>query len=52
MVQCDLCNEWYHGDCVGVREKQKLDYFHCDSCKEKSVKDTSAQSANSQALGK
>ncbi|GAB6021469.1 CXXC-type zinc finger protein 1 [Chamberlinius hualienensis] len=52
MIGCDHCNEWYHGDCVGVTEKESkqiLKYFceHCKAidsslvtqCKEKKVKD-------------
>lgn len=36
MIGCDQCNEWYHGDCVGITEKEAkciLQYF-CKSCKE------------------
>jgi len=21
MIQCDLCDEWYHGECVNVTSK-------------------------------
>ncbi|CAH8575435.1 unnamed protein product [Heterobilharzia americana] len=39
MICCDLCDEWYHGDCVGIKpeegkrmEKNEIE-FVCDSCK-------------------
>lgn len=38
MICCDLCDEWYHGDCVGIKprdgkrmEKEKIE-FVCNSC--------------------
>ena len=32
---CDLCSNWFHGSCVGIRERQakKIDSFVCDDCK-------------------
>ena len=36
MIQCSDCNEWFHGECVGVTEKdadQTEDYF-CSTCLE------------------
>lgn len=32
MLGCELCDEWFHGRCVGVSEDQEEDYI-CDSCK-------------------
>ncbi|XP_065066194.1 nucleosome-remodeling factor subunit BPTF-like [Rhopilema esculentum] len=34
-VGCDLCNNWFHGDCVGISEAQaeSMDEFICDDCK-------------------
>ncbi|MEE6507150.1 hypothetical protein FKM82_007977 [Ascaphus truei] len=34
-VGCELCANWYHGDCVGITEKeaQKLDVYICNDCK-------------------
>ena len=34
-VGCDLCNNWFHGDCVGISESQaeSMDEFICDDCK-------------------
>ncbi|XP_054280109.1 histone lysine demethylase PHF8-like [Macrosteles quadrilineatus] len=34
MIQCDNCREWYHGNCVNVREYVSidLDKYHCPQC--------------------
>jgi len=34
MIACDTCNEWYHGDCVGINEDaaDDLDVFECALC--------------------
>ncbi|XP_036426023.1 nucleosome-remodeling factor subunit BPTF-like isoform X2 [Colossoma macropomum] len=34
-IGCDLCTNWYHGDCVGITEKQakKMDDYVCVECK-------------------
>ena len=35
MMQCDVCNEWYHHACIGFvgneEDAQELD-FHCMKC--------------------
>jgi hypothetical protein len=35
MIACDECNQWYHGECVGVLEleAQALQYWTCDECR-------------------
>ncbi|KAJ3184317.1 PHD finger protein 3 [Geranomyces variabilis] len=35
MIQCDNCEEWFHGSCVGLTKKvgEKLTTFHCEACK-------------------
>ena len=34
MVCCDHCNEWYHGQCVGIKDKSKvIDCWLCTKCK-------------------
>ncbi|XP_037935979.1 nucleosome-remodeling factor subunit NURF301 isoform X3 [Teleopsis dalmanni] len=34
-VGCDLCSNWFHGDCVKITEEasKKLSEFICDDCK-------------------
>ncbi|RKO97817.1 hypothetical protein CAUPRSCDRAFT_10537 [Caulochytrium protostelioides] len=34
MVGCDLCGEWYHGDCVGMDQKEAKKYkaYFCMAC--------------------
>ncbi|KAE9417147.1 hypothetical protein Angca_008157, partial [Angiostrongylus cantonensis] len=33
-IQCDCCEKWFHGNCVGVEEYEDalIDKFHCCSC--------------------
>ena len=35
-IGCDLCTNWYHGDCVGITEKEakKMDDYICVECKQ------------------
>uniref|UniRef100_A0A8C7KT90 Bromodomain PHD finger transcription factor n=1 Tax=Oncorhynchus kisutch TaxID=8019 RepID=A0A8C7KT90_ONCKI len=35
-IGCDLCTNWYHGECVGVTEKdaKKMDDYICSECKQ------------------
>jgi len=37
MIQCDLCDEWYHFDCIKLDEDEisEGDDFFCDRCKPK-----------------
>ncbi|XP_028841300.1 nucleosome-remodeling factor subunit BPTF isoform X3 [Denticeps clupeoides] len=34
-IGCDLCSNWYHGECVGITEKEakKMDDYICNECK-------------------
>jgi len=35
MVKCDMCNEWYHGECIGifVEDIPKKESFYCGNCR-------------------
>ena len=37
MIQCDGCDEWFHGNCVGVTpgEGMLIDKYFCPFCKQK-----------------
>ncbi|XP_067660501.1 nucleosome-remodeling factor subunit BPTF-like [Haliotis asinina] len=34
MIACDGCDEWFHGDCVGVTESmaETMGDYHCPTC--------------------
>ncbi|KAI7833119.1 hypothetical protein BX661DRAFT_179205 [Kickxella alabastrina] len=33
-LQCDVCEEWYHGICVGISSSEcgRIDKYHCHKC--------------------
>jgi hypothetical protein len=35
MIQCDHCEEWYHGECVDITpgEAVSLNRYRCETCK-------------------
>lgn len=47
MIACDNCNEWYHGQCVGLEEEDSvsIDEYFCPKCsKQRSQTNTSTHS--------
>ncbi len=32
MIQCETCQVWQHGECVGVTEKDVPDMYYCEKC--------------------
>ncbi|XP_064154994.1 histone lysine demethylase PHF8 [Anguilla rostrata] len=34
MIECDICQDWFHGSCVGVEEEKAadIDLYHCPNC--------------------
>ena len=47
MIGCDDCEEWYHGQCIGISESRadKFDKYLCVRCLTKRIFKTSASSA-------
>ncbi|KAG2185583.1 hypothetical protein INT44_002376 [Umbelopsis vinacea] len=33
MIACDNCSEWFHGDCVGIRESDQVAEWYCMRCR-------------------
>jgi hypothetical protein len=33
MIACDQCSEWFHGDCVGIRESDQVAEWYCMRCR-------------------
>ncbi|BHF83223.1 hypothetical protein SprV_0802636500 [Sparganum proliferum] len=53
MICCDRCDEWYHGDCVGVDPQRgaQMEEFVCPGCRRLDFSpSTTASSAEEQAL--
>lgn len=47
MIGCDECEEWYHGQCIGISESRadRVDKYVCVRCSVKNVYRTSASTA-------
>ena len=35
MIACDECFEWFHYECVGIKEDEEPDSWICETCKNK-----------------
>ncbi|GAM25001.1 hypothetical protein SAMD00019534_081760 [Acytostelium subglobosum LB1] len=48
MIACDKCDEWYHGECVNISEKdaKKIDRYVCMKCKKKDKHNSGSHSSN------
>ncbi|KAI8342913.1 hypothetical protein BC941DRAFT_387745 [Chlamydoabsidia padenii] len=46
MIACDRCDQWFHGECIGIDEKQGefIDLYFCADCAKISSKQTSWKS--------
>ncbi|RCH84881.1 hypothetical protein CU098_003424 [Rhizopus stolonifer] len=43
MIACDRCDDWFHGECIGIDEKESefIDLYFCDTCWQVTGKKTS-----------
>jgi hypothetical protein len=34
MIACDRCDDWFHGECIGINEKESefVDLYFCTKC--------------------
>jgi len=33
MIKCNMCNQWQHASCAGVKISDYNDKFKCDNCR-------------------
>eukprot|EP00360_Condylostoma_magnum_P000536 CAMPEP_0168315832 /NCGR_PEP_ID=MMETSP0210-20121227/12863_1 /TAXON_ID=40633 /ORGANISM="Condylostoma magnum, Strain COL2" /LENGTH=50 /DNA_ID=CAMNT_0008291839 /DNA_START=171 /DNA_END=323 /DNA_ORIENTATION=+ len=40
MIDCDICKNWFHGECVNLtpEEMEELEFYACPKCTGKSGK--------------
>uniref|UniRef100_A0A0N4U8A9 SET domain-containing protein n=1 Tax=Dracunculus medinensis TaxID=318479 RepID=A0A0N4U8A9_DRAME len=43
MIQCDICNVWQHGKCMGVDQRRIPKVYKCEECYPRTLKLTKAQ---------
>lgn len=53
MIACDICEEWYHGSCVGVEEAEssKIKRYACPPCVEKDPSNVTIYKEKRQSRG-
>ncbi|ORE01942.1 hypothetical protein BCV72DRAFT_252780 [Rhizopus microsporus var. microsporus] len=54
MIACDNCNQWFHGECIGLPESQGLfvDLFFCENCSKTRTRIEQAEMKNPLSRGK
>lgn len=47
-IGCDICQDWYHGSCVGVSEDdaENIEFYACPNCKSKNQSQSAALQEN------
>lgn len=40
MIACDKCDQWFHGECIEISEKQGefIDLYFCENCSQSKYK--------------
>ncbi|VIO87050.1 Uncharacterized protein BM_BM3397 [Brugia malayi] len=48
MIQCDVCNVWQHGKCVGIDRRRVPDTYQCEECNPRLLKLSKTQAREMQ----